>query len=102
MIEENGNLILNEEDIDWILKRYIATYRWNNENKLPKKIIFRSCRDYVELSDPQWREIQGKKVKYEYGGFGDTSGHKRTRGDSKSTTTKRGSQSRTTKSTESK
>ena len=65
-----GNLILNEVDLAWILKRYIATYRWNNKNKLPKKIIIQSNVDYVELSEPQWHEVQGKKIKLEFGELG--------------------------------
>lgn len=99
---DKGNMIVNEVDLDYLLKRFIAHYRFKNNNKLPKKIIIKSSRDYVELSEPQWEEVQGKKVKYTYGGFGDTSGHKRTRGHGKFTETNRGSQSGTIESTESK
>ena len=67
---DKGNMIINEVDIDFLLKRYITHYRFKNNNKLPKKIIIKSVRDYVELSEPQWAEVQGKKVKYQYGGFG--------------------------------
>jgi len=67
-----GNMIINEVDLDFLFKRYIVQYRFKNDNKLPKKIIIKSIRDYVELSEPQWHEVQGKKVKYTYGGFGET------------------------------
>jgi len=70
---DKGNMIINEVDLDFLLKRYIVQYRFKNNNKLPKKIIIKSSRDYVELSEPQWHEVQGKKVKYEYGGFGKVS-----------------------------
>ncbi len=96
---DKGNMIVNEVDLDFLLKRYIYQYRFRNNNKLPKKIIIKSTRDYVELSEPQWAEVQGKKVKYECGGFGDSCGCVRARGDSKSTATKRGSKSGSTKPT---
>ena len=98
---DKGNMIVNEVDLDFLLKRYIYQYRFRNDNKLPKKIIIKSSRDYVELSEPQWEEVQGKKVKYECGGFGDSCGRKRTRGSGSPAKTERGSKSRSTKSTES-
>ena len=67
---DKGNMIVNEVDLDFILKGYITRYRFMNNNKLPKKIIIKSSRDYVELSEAPWEEVQGKKVKYTYGGFG--------------------------------
>jgi len=70
---DKGHMIINEVDIAFLFKRYIVQYRFKNSNKLPKKIIIKSVRDYVELSEPQWHEVQGKKIKYTYGGFGKVS-----------------------------
>ncbi len=80
---DKGNMIVNEVDLDFMLKRYISHYRFKNNNKLPKKIIIKSSRDYVELSEPQWAEVQGKKVKYECGGFGKVSKTPRKKKDAK-------------------
>jgi len=95
---DKGNMIINEVDLDFILKRYIQQYRFRNDNKLPKKIIIKSIRDHVELTEAPWEEVQGKKVKIEFGGFGDKCGHIRTRGHSGSAKTKCGSKSGVTKS----
>lgn len=70
--DKKGLMIFNEDDFDYILKQYIRTYRYFKDNKLPKKIIIQSIRDYIELTEDSWREVQGKKIPYTFGGFGDS------------------------------
>lgn len=91
--DEKEFLIFNDEDLNYILKTYIRTYRYFRENKLPRKIIVRVVKPEVELSEVLWREVKGKKITVEFEIADDKSGSFGARGSSKSTKTKRGSKS---------
>lgn len=60
-------LKVTEEDIGFILKRYLREYQYHNNNELPNKIVFANV-PHLELTESVWEDNKGKKIPIIYKG----------------------------------
>lgn len=66
---ENDILEVEKKELDLMLKMFLKQYRYFNNNKMPKEIVFADVPN-LELTEDFWEGDKGKEIPIKYGGVG--------------------------------